>query len=105
MKEMDHDFVDDGDPKKGPQAISTGNDIGEGLLDWDGCFNEENNSEKGCGSIYGHSDDVEVTLRLDVSIDHIMDNGVPVKKRRSLRKNLRRLWEEQKETVYFVFFV
>lgn len=38
--------------------------------------------------------DEEVMSNLDVSIEFTMENGVLVKKRKGLRKNLGKLWEE-----------
>lgn len=83
MNERDANFVDDSDLAQGPQPVEwkwNEWNVGEGLEEWDGRFNEENNSEEGFGGIYGHNDNEEVSS-LNVSIDTTVENGVLVKKR------------------------
>lgn len=89
-KKVDLNFVDD-DPSKVPQPVNWKWDADDGLPEWDGRLDETNNSDEDGGGIYGYSDDEEVS-NLNVSIDMIVDNGKPMKKR--LRRSLRRLWEE-----------
>lgn len=100
MREMDPIFEDDGDLEKGPQPINQKWYVGEGFQEWDGRFNEKDNSEEGCGSIYEHIDDEKVTSSLDVCIDHIVNDGVLVKKRKGMRKNLRKFWEKDLKWTY-----
>lgn len=64
----------------------------DGLPEWNGIFDEENNSDEECGGIYGHSDNEEAYDHR-VSIDMTMKNRDPMKN--ILKKSLRILWDDR----------
>lgn len=92
-KNIDPNFVDD-EPKIGPQIIDWRQDAGDGLPEWNGRFDELNNSDEDVVGIYCLSDDEEVTSNIDCYIEKTERNEEKVRKKRGLRQNIRRLWAD-----------